>query len=160
MDEEIGQATVDEADPALNGEEPSKPAAMTIIAEAAKELKSAQEHLTDLRSEVKEWEKKQAQFSNSIVEEANKMGGEKITEGILIKDVGMVKITTKPHPGVQDVDAFILWCSDKQQNAPPLSINAKVMQSWFSEQGLNSLPIPPEELVRVHWSTTARVRKG
>ena len=79
--------------------------------------------------------------------------------GIIIDGIGVVKLDTKPHPRIVDIEALVRWAQDKNVMLPPLTINPTTLSSWFQEENKLNMPIPPEEILPVFWKTTAKVTK-
>ena len=141
-------------------EETKKGKPLEIIAGAAIQLRSIQEQITEHNASLENLKKEQAKLSNEIVTELELIGGDVVTDGVSIKDVGIVKINTNPHPKPMELQAFLDWCKDNNQHAPALSINARVLQSWYKDQVSDSLPLPEAEVLSVYWTKSVKVNRG
>ena len=134
---------------------------LDIISSMAGELRDVQEQLTDLNSKLKLLESRRGKLSDAIVSEVEKLGGSTETGGIDLKDVGFIKITSKPNPKIMDIDSFMSWSQETGQAVPSLSINSKTLQSWYDEQMQNGSPVPTDPtIMTVFWKTTARVNRA
>ena len=141
-------------------EETKKGKPLEIIAGAAIQLRSIQEQITDHNASLENLKKEQAKLSEEIVVELELIGGDVVTDGVSIRDVGLVKINNNPHPKPVILQGFLDWCKENDQHAPALSINPRVLQSWYKDQASDSLPLPSEEVLGVYWKKSVRVNKG
>ena len=141
-------------------EETKKGKPLEVIAGAAIQLRSIQEQIADHNASLENLKKEQAKLSEEIVVELELIGGDVVTDGVSIRGVGIVKINNNPHPKPARLQTFLDWCKENNQNAPALSINARVLQSWYKDQVSDSLPLPAEEVLSVYWKKSVRVNKG
>lgn len=130
------------------------------ITSLAKQLRDVQEKLSDIRSQEKELASQQEGLSNAIVEELRVMGNDdEQMAGIILENIGVLKLTTKPYPRIIDVDKFVAWGKDVNQMLPPLTVNPTTLSAWYNEQNKINLPLPPEDILPVFWKTTAKINK-
>lgn len=130
------------------------------ITSLAKQLRDVQEKLSDIRSQEKELASQQEGLSNAIVEELRVMGNDdEQMAGIILENIGVLKLTTKPYPRVIDIDKFVAWGKDVNQMLPPLTVNPTTLSAWYNEQNKINLPLPPEDILPVFWKTTAKINK-
>lgn len=109
-------------------------------------------HLEDLKSE-------REKLSDDLVAELQSTADIEHGEGIRLADIGFVKLETKSYPRVIDLDGLQSWADTNKQVLPAMTINAATLGAWMREQIENSLPIPPEEMVKNFMKTRVRILK-
>lgn len=132
---------------------------LTGLNELAVKWRELKESISIAEANLKELKSIREDISQQMVAIVQGMG-EEASEGVKLAGVGTVKLDTKPYPAVEDLGSFLQWALDNNVEAPKLTINATTMAAWYKVQAESSLPIPPEEIVKPFWKTTAKVVKS
>lgn len=132
------------------------------IAAAARLIRELDDKISELNASVERLKDERQVHKEEIIKRMESLSSdspEPLT-ALSIDGVGLVKLSTTPRPRILDIDKFMSWCDGKQIMHPALSVNARTMESWWKEQNKLNLPLPPEDVVSVYFTTDVRVNKS
>lgn len=136
--------------------------AIESIAGSARLIKALDEKISELNAAVEKLKEERQAHKEEIIKRMESLSSdspEPLT-ALTIDGVGVIKLSTTPRPRILDIDKFVSWCEGKSMMHPALSVNAKTMESWWKEQTKLNLPLPPEDVVSVYFTTDIRVNKS